>query len=100
MIALKVNDKDNVATVFTQNVSSGSNVRVIDKKGNEENVVSCDDVPYGHKIAIENIQKGSKIIKYGETIGAAIIDIKKGEHAHVQNIESLRGRGDLGGGNN
>jgi len=34
------------------------------------------------------------ILKYGEVIGRATRDIEAGAHAHVQNIESLRGRGD------
>ncbi len=34
-------------------------------------------------------------MKYGECIGAASCDIKKGDYVHVHNLEALRGRGDL-----
>jgi len=37
---------------------------------------------------------GEPVIKYGEVIGRATKDIGEGTHAHVHNIESLRGRGD------
>ena len=37
-------------------------------------------------------------MKYGESIGAASCDIKKGDYVHVHNLEALRGRGDLEGG--
>jgi len=52
-------------------------------------------IPYGHKFAVIPIAQGEYIVKYGEVIGRAIRDIPVGTHAHVQNIESLRGRGDL-----
>ncbi len=57
-----------------------------------------DRIPYGHKFAVMDISKGKEIIKYGEVIGRATQDIEAGEHAHIQNIESLRGRGDLDSG--
>ena len=38
---------------------------------------------------------GATSSKYGEIIGRATCPIPQGSHAHVQNIESLRGRGDL-----
>lgn len=38
-------------------------------------------------------------MKYGESIGAASSDIKKGDYVHIHNLEALRGRGDLEGGN-
>lgn len=53
-----------------------------------------EDIPYGHKLAVTDIRAGEDILKYGVVIGRATADIQKGAHAHVQNIESLRGRGD------
>jgi len=35
------------------------------------------------------------IYKYGEIIGRATQLISKGSYAHIHNIESLRGRGDI-----
>lgn len=52
-------------------------------------------VAFGHKVALADIKKGSPIIKYGEQIGMASHDIAAGEHVHVHNVESTRGRGDL-----
>ena len=94
-LALKVNDLDNVATVFSNEAKAGSDVEVRDKKGNSETVTVIGDIPYGHKIAVRDIKKGELIIKYGEEIGAATKDILKGEYVHVHNLEALRGRGDL-----
>ena len=51
----------------------------------------------GHKIAVKEIKTGEQITKYGEEIGVATHDIKKGEYVHVHNLDSMRGRGDLAG---
>ena len=94
-IALRVDDKDNVATIFANGITDGTVVEIRDKKGNKEPVAVKGDVPYGHKIAVRDIKKGEHIMKYGESIGAASFDIAKGEYVHVHNMEALRGRGDL-----
>ena len=93
-IALKVNDLDNVATIFANNITDGTEVEVRDKKGNAETVKVIGDVPYGHKIAVKDIKKGELINKYGEEIGNATKEYKKGEYVHVHNLDSMRGRGD------
>ncbi|HIW24979.1 MAG TPA: UxaA family hydrolase [Firmicutes bacterium] len=93
-IALKVTDLDNVATIFANGITDGTEVEVRDKKGNAETVKVIGDVPYGHKIAVKDIKKGELIMKYGEEIGIATKDIVKGEYVHVHNLDSMRGRGD------
>ncbi len=57
-------------------------------------VVMKENVKFGHKFAIKNIKKGEHVIKYNESIGTATKDIFVGEHVHVHNVESDRGRGD------
>lgn len=42
----------------------------------------------GHKYALRDIAEGENIIKYGNPIGHAICDIKKGEHVHTHNIKT------------
>ena len=93
-LALKVNDKDNVATIFAE-VKAGMQVEVRDKKGNSEIITVMGDIPYGHKFAIIDINIDEEIYKYGEEIGIATRDIKKGDYVHVHNLASMRGRGDL-----
>lgn len=92
-MALKVHDKDNVATVF-DHVQANTVVEVIDKKKNIEKVTVSDEIPYGHKFCLSPVKKGEEIIKYGEAIGLATCDIAMGQHVHVHNLESARGRGD------
>ena len=91
--AIVINEKDNVATLISD-VNSGEMVlvRTGDK---EESMTMTQDIKFGHKFAIKQIAAGEEIIKYGEVIGRATAPIAVGEHAHVHNIESLRGRGDI-----
>ncbi|GMO39628.1 MAG: UxaA family hydrolase [Treponemataceae bacterium] len=95
-LALKVHDADNVATVFAQGITSGSQVEVRDTKGHSQILMVIGDVPYGHKIALKDIAVKSPVIKYGEELGEASAAIKTGEYVHAHNLESRRGRGDLG----
>lgn len=94
-IALKVDEADNVATLFADGIRDGMRVEIRDKAGKSECVTVLGDVPFGHKIATAPIKKGEHILKYGESIGAASRDIQRGEYVHVHNLEALRGRGDL-----
>ena len=94
IVALVVNESDNVAIIFGD-VKAGETVHAIDHAGNETACTLKSDVPYGHKFAIRPISKGDKVIKYGEAIGVASAGIAVGEHVHVHNLESARARGDL-----
>lgn len=42
----------------------------------------------GHKYALCDIKNGENIIKYGNPIGHATVDIKKGEHIHTHNMKT------------
>ena len=42
----------------------------------------------GHKYAIREISCGENIVKYGNPIGHATADIKKGDHVHTHNMKT------------
>ena len=52
-------------------------------------------IPYGHKVALRTLPRGASVIKYGLPIGQTIRPARPGDHVHVHNLESGRGRGDL-----
>ncbi len=90
--AIKLRPEDNVATAL-RDIQAGE--RAIVGVMNECLEVHLSQaVSYGHKFATRDIADGEDILKYGEVIGRATQAIPTGSHAHVQNIESLRGRGD------
>jgi altronate dehydratase small subunit len=91
--AMKLTEKDNVATNLEE-TDPGSEVEV--RLGDEvDTIKALETIPFGFKIAIMDIAKGSHIKKYGESIGVASSDIKKGSLVHIHNLEGARGRGDL-----
>lgn len=93
--AIVLHSTDNVATAV-QELKAGQTATV--RSGTELHyVILEEDIPYGHKFSVRDISLGEHILKYGEVIGQATSNIGIGHHAHVQNIESLRGRGDLQG---
>ena len=61
-----INEKDNVG---------------VSLNGNEK-------IPAGHKFARRDIKSGEYIIKYGEIIGRATAEIKKGEWVHTHNVKT------------
>ena len=93
--AILLNPADNVATAV-QDLKGGQKAAVR-RERTLDRVAVAEDIPYGHKFAVRKVSKGEDILKYGEVIGRATADIGAGCHAHVHNIESLRGRGDLQG---
>lgn len=48
----------------------------------------ANGIKSGHKIALEDIKAGDPVIKYGNRIGFAKEDIKKGDHVHVHNLKT------------
>lgn len=89
-----VDNKDNVATIISDNVKKATDISV-EFDGDEHQIKINADIPYGHKIAIRPIVKGDTVWKYGQSIGKATENIEVGDHVHIHNIEPLRGRGDL-----
>ncbi len=91
--AVVIHAKDNVATCV-KDVSAGDTISFY--RGNQvQTLLLTENIPLGHKVAITPIVKGEDVIKYAESIGAAKIDIQPGQHVHIHNMFSKRGRGDL-----
>ena len=88
-----VTPEDNVATML-RDVEVGETLDI--EVGDDVVTVEIrEDVIFGHKIAIEEIEEGETIVKYGTSIGYASKDIEPGEWVHVHNVDSNYGRGDL-----
>ena len=91
--ALILNPKDNVASAMEE-VSSGDDV-VARGKNETRLLKAIEKIPFGFKVATADIPQGDAVFKYGEVIGRASKNIKKGELVHIHNIEGARARGDL-----
>jgi altronate dehydratase small subunit len=92
-LAIIIHPLDNVATALTL-IPSDSPVAL--RKGDSVyRIVTREEIPRGHKVALVAVRKGDEIVKYGDPIGRATIDVQPGCHVHIHNLESQRGRGDL-----
>ena len=66
LAAIVIKEKDNVATAIRE-LKAGE--RVVVKVGVEEREVTVrSDIRFLHKLALENIERGQHIIKYGQVI--------------------------------
>jgi hypothetical protein len=81
-------DRDNVATALDA-LSPGDRVEAAG-----EAIDVRDAIPSGHKLALRRIASGEPVVKFGNRMGVATADIEAGQHVHVHNVTSERGRGD------
>lgn len=92
--ALVLHPQDNVATLL----DAGHAGEACALQGEASGCVTLlDNVSFGHKVCIADTPLGAQVVKYGLVIGRATRAIRAGEHAHVHNVDSARGRGDLAG---
>lgn len=84
-----INGRDNVGVAMDK--LCNKDVLDIVVGDSKYSIVAKGPTPRFHKVAVTNIAKGEKVLKYGETIGIALRDILSGEHVHTHNIRGLRG---------
>lgn len=67
-LLVKVNEADNVA-IAVKEIKAGTQV--------SEDLVTRQDIPQAHKVALERIPKGQPVIRYGVILGYALEDIER-----------------------
>jgi len=92
--ALIIHPDDNVANLIGPGKKGETVECTVEGQDQKSTLTLLDDIPSNHKVAPVDVASGTTITKYGLNIGRASCDIKKGQHVHVHNIESNRGRGD------
>lgn len=91
--ALIMHPKDNVATAVEE-IKAGEKVAV-PLAGDFVTLIAAETIPFGFKLALQEIPQNEIIRKYGETIGRASSMISKGAMVHIHNLDGTRARGDL-----
>ena len=74
---IKLNEIDNVG-VAPMDIPKNRQIN--------EYCITKEDIPFGHKVSLKDINKGEDIFKYGQIIGIASNKIKSGEHVHSHNL--------------
>ena len=77
---IRINPKDSVAVALSD-LAKGFKLE-------EFNVTTQEVILQAHKVALQDIPAGSKVIKYGNPIGYATRDIAKGQWVHTHNIKT------------
>ena len=84
-------EKDNVAVVVVETTKKGQDCNAwIMENDKTVKVSSIAEIPLGHKIALQDLNEGDTILKYGHDIGKVIKSIKKGDHVHVHNVKTKK----------
>ena len=82
---------DNVAVVVTEDVKKGMDLNGQDmESGKAVKLTAKDDIPLGHKIALQDFKKDDTVIKYGEDMGVIVATVAQGCHVHVHNTKTKR----------
>lgn len=84
--AFQIDQKDNVATALTPIHPGEVTLR---GDGNLSRIQAIEEIPQGHKIALQRIEEGELISKYGVPIGCAIETIPAGSWVHLHVMRSL-----------
>ena len=91
MIQFLVHEKADTVGVATVDIKAGETAKglYMDSQAAVE-VQALDDIPLGHKIAMQAHAAGGTVLKYGHDIGKVVADIKKGAHVHIHNLKTKR----------
>lgn len=57
----------------------------------EAGLIALDPIPAGHKIALQHVETGAAVLKYGQAIGVASEPIAAGRHVHLHNLTAESG---------
>ena len=85
--AMRINPDDNTATALND-IDAGETISLVSKSGPVGEMAAKQAVPFGHKLAVVDIKKGDKVLKYGEVIGLSTQQISKGDYVHTHNVIS------------
>ncbi len=91
IIQFLVHESGDTVGVATVDLKAGEPVRGLymdTQKGIE--LQALDDIPLGHKIALEDHKVGDAVIKYGHDIGSVVDEIGRARHVHTHNLKTRR----------
>ena len=79
---IQINPADNVV-VAVKNLQTGVSLDI-----NGRTIVVLQDIPAGHKVALQDFKEGDHVIKYGAPIGHAREVITTGSWVNEKNIKT------------
>lgn len=83
-VALIIDDRDNVAVALAD-LQTGD-LCIIRKGNSTEEVMVGENIPFGHKLALVNLNKDESVLKFGEEIGKMKEPVQRGSWIHSHNM--------------
>lgn len=84
-------DGDSVGVIVVEGVRAGAELAGwIMAQDRTITMKVLNDIPIGHKVALQDLAVGDSVIKYGVNIGRVVAAIRKGQHVHVHNLKTRR----------
>jgi (2R)-sulfolactate sulfo-lyase subunit alpha len=81
--------RDNVGVVVAEDLVAGMDMLCVVIQDNSEfRCTLSQNVPIGHKVALQDLKIGDTVIKYGQDIGRVTAAVRKGEHVHTHNLKT------------
>ena len=91
MIHFLVHDSSDNVGVAVVDIDSGSDCSGRNLTTNQSlQAKVTENVPLGHKLALQDFAVGDSVTKYGCVIGKVVQPIKAGQHVHVHNLKTKR----------
>lgn len=87
--ALVIDSSDNVAVALAD-LKKGEEC-TLRYNDHEEKVILLEDISFGHKLAISDIENNESVLKYGEEIGKMMVPVQRGAYIHNHNMYCERG---------
>ena len=79
---IQIHPKDNVAVALTE-LPAGTLIPLADRM-----LQVCETIPEGHKLALQDLEAGELIVKYGYPIGRLIRAVKAGSWVNEQVLKT------------
>ncbi len=86
-ICYVVHEADNAATAMAD-IEAGKVTLTGEYGSAGKEITALQPVPFGHKIALRDLEEKEPVIKYGACIGITTKKIRKGMHIHLHNMKS------------
>ena len=81
-VAIRIDERDMVA-VALRPIAAGDRVNV-----DGASIVARQDIPAGHKLALNSLEPDQQVLKYGVPIGLASASIAAGDWVHSHNLRT------------
>ncbi len=91
MIQFLVHEKADNVGVAVVDIKADETAQGLFMDDNEKiEMKALQEIPLGHKIALQDLGIEASVIKYGHDIGRVVAEIKTGEHVHIHNLKTRR----------